>query len=122
MTAQNPLFQNVGRAAYEMPGLLRLLGHPDGLTPLTNEQHQIADAIESHADDAINSIASGLEAIGAVMGLVGHSEDVLGGLHLAGMGDLIKHLAVELQHLHDVETNMQLLKRDSSAGQKGARK
>lgn len=111
----NQHFKHPGRAAYELPYLLKGLGDVDGGAPLTDDQLEKAHAIENHADDAINSIASGLEAIGAVMSLVGHSDDVLCGRQMAGLGDLIKHLAVEIEYLHEVEGEMYALKRRSIA-------
>ena len=118
MSAANPLVQNVGRAAYEMPDLLRRLGDPDGIAPLTEEQRQIADAIETHAYNATAAILNGLEAIGNVMSAAARSEDGIEQRTVSDLADLVKHLAVEMQHLHDVESNMSALKRLSSISEK----
>ena len=118
MSAMNPLVQNVGRAACEMPYLLQRLGDPDGIAPLTEEQHQIADAIETHAYNATEAILNGLEAIGAVMSAAARSADGIDQRNVADLSDLVKHLAVEMQHLHDVESNMGALKRLSSIAEK----
>lgn len=120
MSAMNSLVQNVGRAAYEMPDLLRRLGDPDGIAPLTEEQRQIADAVETHAYNATEAILNGLEAIGAVMSAAARSQDGIDQRNVADLADLVKHLAVEMQHLHDVESNMAGLKRMSSIAEKSA--
>jgi hypothetical protein len=106
MTKSNPQFCHPGRAAYELPKLLKNLGDIDSSVSLTTDQHNTVDAIVSHAWGAVETIASGLESIGALMGVVGHGESEVAGKHVAALGDLISHLAVELQHLHEVETDM----------------
>lgn len=122
MSALNPLFRNVGRAAYEIPGLQRVLGYPNGLTALTKEQSQIVDAIDSHVYNASESVLDGLEAIGTVMSVAARSEEGIEPRAVEALANLVRHLAVEMQHLQSVESNMQSLKRGFDAGHKGASK
>ena len=112
----NPQFKDAGRAAYEIPDLFRRLGQPDALAPLTEEQRQIADAIQSHAYNASESILDGLEAIGSVMSAAARSDEGIQAHTVSCLADLVKHLAVEMQHLHGIESDMQSLRRQSAAG------
>lgn len=105
MTNTNPQFCHPGRAAYELPTLLKNLGDVS-VAVLTADQHHTVDAIAAHAHDAVETITSGIESIGALMSTVGHGADEVAGGHFAALGALITHLAVELQHLHQVETDM----------------
>jgi hypothetical protein len=120
MSKTNPQFCHPDRAAYELPKLLKNLGDVDRTAQLTTHQRNTVDAIASHAWGAVETIASGLESIGALMGIVGHGEEVVAGKHVAALGDLITHLAVELQHLHEVETDMAATLRSAPADDKGA--
>jgi hypothetical protein len=106
MSAQNPAFANPGRAAYELPKLLKNLGDVDTSVPLSADQRNTVEAIQSHAWGAVETITDGIESLGAIMSIVGNSEHVVGGRHFAHIGSLIEHLAVELQQLHEVETDM----------------
>lgn len=106
MSKANPQFSHPGRAAYELPKLLKNLGDLDRTAKLSEEQYNTVDAIVSHAWGAVETIASGLESIGALMGIAGNGDEAVPGKHVAALGDLITHLAVELQHLHEIETDM----------------
>jgi len=109
MSANNPHFQNIGRAPYELPYLVKSLGDVDRSAPLDAEQTHKAEAITSHAFNATEIVAGGLESIGHLMSMVGNSEDEVDGRHVANLGDLIKHLAAEIEYLHEVETDMRTL-------------
>ena len=106
MTNTNPQFRHPGRAAYELPTLLKNLGDVSCAAALTADQHHTVDAIAAHAHDAVETITSGIESIGALMSTVGHGAGEVAGGHFAALGNLITHLAVELQQLHQVETDM----------------
>jgi len=115
MSAQNPVFAHPGRAAYELPKLLKSLGNIECSVPLTAAQHNTVDAITSHAWGAVEVITDGMESIGALMSIVGHGESFVDGRRLAALGSLLEHLAVELQQLHQVETDMAEIMRSDAA-------
>jgi hypothetical protein len=106
MEKKNPQFNHPSRAAYELPKLIKNLGAIDASTRLTEVQRHTVDAIQSHAWGATETILDGIESLGAMMSMLGNEESVVDGHHLARLGGLLGHLAVELQHLHEVETEM----------------
>jgi hypothetical protein len=107
MTTKNPQFNHAGRAAYELPKLLTNLGNVDCTVQLTPDQRNTVSAIQDHAFNATEFITSGMESIGRLMAIVGHGEDQVQGSDVANLGDLMMHLAVELQQLHQVEVDME---------------
>jgi hypothetical protein len=120
MSAKNPVFNHAGRAAYELPKLLANLGNVDSGKPLTEVQRNTIDAIESHAFNATEFITSGMESVGRLMAIVGHGEVQVDASVLANLGDLMMHLAVEVQHLHEVESDMRAILRSSEIAQTNA--
>lgn len=109
MKASNPHFQNIGRAPYELPYLVKSLGDVDRSAILDADQAHKVEAITSHAFNATEIVAGGLASIGHLMSMVGNTEDEVDGCHVANLGDLIKHLAAEIEYLHEVETDMRTL-------------
>lgn len=102
MSTNNPVFENVERAPYELLRLVAQLGVTPVANPLTAEQLQIAAAIHDHAGNATNTILSGLEAIGRAISCAAQNPHwQLSPANFSDIGGLIAHLAVEAQALHD---------------------
>ena len=104
----NPHFQYASRAAYELPHLLKNLPHTwHAQEALTDNEKQFADAAQSHASNATDLILRGLEALGDLMVDAATSENaVLTASTIAGLGELVTHLAVEVQYLRETEYRM----------------
>lgn len=101
---KNPLFQHVHRAPYEYSRLMhRLPAKCSPFEPQTDESYMIADAIASHASNALGTVVSGLQALGAVLMKLGcEGESGISSDQLRDLGGLIQHLAVEAE-LYDEE-------------------
>lgn len=102
---KNSHFKNVDRAPYEIGHLLQSLP-PDfaHYKEQPAEVHGVAEAIERHAYNAKGTILSGLEAIGSVMFAAGTNENCgVDKQSIADIGLLLRHLAVELQYLIEIE-------------------
>ena len=108
MAANNPLFKNIERAAYELPGLFQILGEPSASVPLTEAQRHAAAAIQSHAGNAQEVILDGIETIGHLMSSFTDDYD-LDRHHICNLGMLIKHLAVEADQLRNSAADMRVI-------------
>lgn len=106
MIANNPHLNNLERPAYELPTLLKNLGDLSSTEPMTDDQRNMVGAIADHASNSTDRITNGLESIGQLLYAAGASGTGLIERHLSGIGELVSYLAVELQHLHDVESDM----------------
>ena len=104
----NPHLRFTGRPAYELPNLLNAFNAKTSRgDDMTEDLRDQADAIETHAINALDAIGDGIEAIGAAMFSAGTNEDwPMDGRTVAALGSLIKHLAVEQQYLRSVEGDM----------------
>ncbi|WP_332848682.1 hypothetical protein [Massilia sp. S19_KUP03_FR1] len=105
---KKPPLKFIERPAYELPNLLKDFNAQTARhDEMTEEQRDKADAIETHAINATQTILDGIEAIGAAMFSAGSNADwPLGGRTVGALGTLITHLAVELQYLSDVQSDM----------------
>jgi hypothetical protein len=101
----NPRFNNPQQAAYELPDLLSILGQPDVLAPLTQDQRDCASAIHSHARNAQEFIHGGIEAIGYLMSSLESDADVCGD-QVFKLGMLLRHLACEADRLRVLQSDM----------------
>lgn len=117
MAAKNPHFNNSERPAYELPYLIANLGSVSGSTKLSTDQVHMVEAAKSHAINANDSIMSGIESIGHLLYIAGGSDDDTGGQHFRNLGQLIMHLAVEAQHLQQVDADMGSLLRQAKAAE-----
>ncbi|WP_154668202.1 hypothetical protein [Pseudoduganella violaceinigra] len=99
---ENPQFRNLDRAPYELSHLLVKIGRGDPNESLK----QLTDAAEDHASNASGTLLRGLEAIGHLMMYAGTNEQAgdLGSRYVMCIGDLISHIACELQFLGEVDT------------------
>lgn len=104
-------FNNVGRAAYELPHLLVRLGDVSSGDRLSAEQRAIVKAAEAHAYNANEALMRGIESLGRLLQLASTAEGDVEKYDLANIGDLLRHLAVEAQQLQDVESNMSTIRR-----------
>ena len=95
----------VDRAAYQIPHLLsRLPEHFSAQAPLAEKHRPVAESAAHHASNANDTLIHGLAAIGHILMQAGLNVDGgVSGSHLARLGDLITHLAVEVEFLHELE-------------------
>ena len=114
MASKNPHFNNSERPAYELPYIIANLGSVTGSTKLSADQVQMIEAAQSHAINASDTILTGIESIGQLLYIAGGSDDVET-QHFRNLGQLIKHLAVEAQHLQQVDADMGSLLRQAKA-------
>lgn len=101
----NPFFKSVDRAPYQLNHLLRQLPRDfSQFVPVGDEDRLIADAAHRHASNAADTIMSGLEALGHILSVAAVSKDHdVESRHLIGIGELVSHLAVQLQVLDEIE-------------------
>lgn len=110
MNASNPHFNNIGRSAYELGGLLRVLParHTVG-APMPEETRQMTLAALGHMENTIRTLTDGMESLGELLFIAGDNGDQpLEREHLRNIGMLIKHMAVESQFLLEERDNMQM--------------
>lgn len=115
--SKNPHFKNIERAPYEIGHLLQALP-PDfaHYKEQPADVHEIADALERHTYNAQFAVLSGLEAIGTVLFSAGTNENSgLDPQAVANLGCLVRHLAVELQYLGELEDECIALKEKRGA-------
>jgi len=113
MASKNPHFNNSERPAYELPYLIANLGPVTGSTKLSADQVQMIQAAQCHAINASDTILTGIESIGQLLYIAGGSDDDTDSQHFRNLGQLIKHLAVEAQHLQQVDADMGSLLRQA---------
>lgn len=104
-------FKNDGRAAYELPRLLVRLGDVSSSDHLSGEKRAIVKAAEAHAYNANEVLMRSIESLGSLLQSAGASEDEIDKYDLSNIGSLLKYLAVEAQHLQDVESDMRTIRR-----------
>ncbi|ATQ75064.1 hypothetical protein CR152_11435 [Massilia violaceinigra] len=104
-TAEKIALGAVDRAPYEIPYLFRRLPeHFSSHSPLAEADRPVAEATAHHASNASDTLIHGLAAIGHVLMQAGlNAEGRVSGNHLARLGDLITHMAIEVEFLHDLE-------------------
>ena len=116
---KNPAFNNVGRAPYELGYLVKNIGEIGMDAVLTDRQRNQVAAAVTHAQNSTETLLSGLESIGKMFALIGPLEERVDGDVVTNMGELIAHLAVEVQYVRDVEDEMSgILTRDNVANAK----
>lgn len=102
--AENLKLGPVDRAPYQLSHLLRQL--PAGFSayqPLSKADRPAAEAVESHANNANDTLMHGLAAIGHVlMNAALNDEGGVAPNHLARLGDLITHMAVEAEAMQEL--------------------
>jgi hypothetical protein len=99
-TTDNPHFCNVERANYELSHLLLNIGKGESADTVK----QMARAAETHAAEAHRIVVRGLEAMGHLIWVAGGNEqNEIDPGRLRGLGELVSHLARELQLLSEVE-------------------
>lgn len=102
---QNPHFNNIERAPYELGSLL--LKFAKRLTPheqLSNDDLLKVDAIECHAQNSRETVLDGIEAVGDLLYVAsGNETSEIEPRTLADIGRLIRYLAVEAQFLCGLE-------------------
>lgn len=101
----NPNFRFVDRAPYEIHRLFRQLPADfSQFAPVSPEHRLIAEATHRHAANASETIACGLEALGHVLTIAAlNQESNVEARHMVRIGELVSHLAVQLQVLNEVE-------------------
>lgn len=122
--AKNPHFERASRAAYELPHLVKQLpAHWHTQDALSDHERLVADAAKSHACNAGEMIVRGLESIGDLLFSLGSNKATeLNQRSVAGLGELLTHLAVELQYLRETEDLMADLIATPTAKSKGGSK
>jgi hypothetical protein len=101
MSTDNPYLRNIERANYELSHLLINIGKGES----ADKVRQMTEAADTHAANARNTLFHGLEAVGHLIWVAGaNKEQEVDPSHLQGVGDLVSHLARELQLLDEVET------------------
>jgi hypothetical protein len=105
---KNPYLGSVDRGPYLLGHLLRDM--PPARSPLNAKTYLMTEAARQHADNGTTTLVNGLGAIGSLMlgaGIAqqdGNSE--LSARDLTALGELIQHLAVEVQFLREAESSM----------------
>ncbi|WP_426192576.1 hypothetical protein [Massilia sp. DWR3-1-1] len=119
----NPAFKHASRPSYELPNLMKAIGDVDGGEPLDDGMRNAVGAASSHANNAKETLLMGIETIGNLMMQLSQISEAVDDRDLIGIGGIIRHMAVEVQYLIDVEDEMDgILKRDREASKKGAAK
>jgi hypothetical protein len=101
-------FKNIDRPAYELPWLLNHLPM-ERLTssPLTSDERLIAEAAETHANNANSTLMNGIEAIGHLLFSAATNHDhPIDPIQVVGLAGLLTHLAVEAQYLQETALAM----------------
>lgn len=94
----------VDRAPYQITHLLRRL--PESFSvhqPFAQADRAVAEVVAQHASNANDTLMHGLAALGHVMMLAGLNKDFeVEGRHVARLGDLITHMAVEAEAMQEL--------------------
>lgn len=121
----NPAFKHIERPEYELPQLMKIIGEVDSSKPLDDTVRNAAQAASSHAYNMKENLLLSIESIGNLLVLVAQLPDPVQERDLLGLGGLIRHSAVQLQYVIDVEDEVDgILRRDqeASATKKGGSK
>lgn len=99
--AENPHFDHIDRAPFELGRLLLELPRYASQVPVADKEgRRRAAAVVRHAENARNTLLAGLESLGACMFVAGTNDDHdLSNSHIADLGCLIRHISVEMQML-----------------------
>lgn len=102
---RNPHFDRIERAPYEIGHLLKKLPVDfSARRSLSPDGRLIAEAMQTHASNANNTLMHGLEALGNVLSLAGANQDgEASQSSLMGLGELIAHLSVEAQFMQELD-------------------
>lgn len=106
--SQNPHFNHIDRAPYELGHLLQQLPADfSSLSAVEPDVLLIAEAARDHASNANSTIMHGLEAIGQMMFAAGANTDFdIEHRTISDLGCLLQHLAVHAQFLQEAESNL----------------
>jgi len=101
-TVKNPHFRNVDRAPYELSSLLTDIRKAKSVEDIK----LMGEAAEQHASNCRDTLLRGLDAIGHIMiRAYGNEEDEIAPGYAMSIGELISHIACELQ-FHDQVGNV----------------
>ena len=120
-----PAFKHIERPEYELPQLMKIIGEVDSSRPLNDTVRNAAEAASLHAYNMKENLLLSIESIGNLLMLVAQLPDPVRERDLLGLGGLIRHSAVQLQYVIDVEGEVDgILKRDKevTAAKKGGAK
>jgi hypothetical protein len=118
-----PVFKHIERSEYELPQLLKTIASYDRSKLLDDEARETVEAAASHAYNTKASLLSGVEAIGNLLVQIGQLPNPISQHDLLGVGGLIRHSAVQLQHVIDVEFQMsRIMDSDNEIFKKGGAK
>jgi hypothetical protein len=116
---KSPAFNNVGRAPYELGYLVKNIGEISMDVELTDDLRNKVSAAFTHAQNSTETLLSGLESLGKMLALIGPLDERVDGDVVTNIGELIAHMAVEVQYVRDVEDEMTgILSRDKAASAK----
>ena len=111
---QNKHYKNVERAPAEIGYLLQQLpANLSSESDFTPDLLKKIEAVESHATNASFAVLCGLIAVGDMLGTVMMEKESARNISadtLSKLGFLINHLSVELQFLHETESDMEFLR------------
>lgn len=104
---ENPHFARVERAPFEIGRLLQRMPEVfSAYLPIEPDHRLLGEAVAQHADNANQTLLSGLEALGHVLQVAGSNKEwTVDPDQISRLGGLIVHLAVEAQFLQEVESN-----------------
>jgi len=104
--SSNPYFKNTDRAPYELGCLLQQLPEDfSTVMPISPDVLLKVKAAADHAQNANDTLMSGLEALGKTM-FVAASHEQLDDLTVSDLGCLIQHIAVEAQFLQETQLHL----------------
>lgn len=104
---KNPHFARIDRAPFEIGRLLQRMPEVfSAHAPINADDRLLGEAIAQHAENASQTLLSGLEAIGHVLQVACNNKEwTVDSDRLSQLGGLIVHLAVEAQFLEEIEGN-----------------
>lgn len=118
-----PIFKFMERPEYELPQLLKTISGFDRSKVLDDASRETLEAAASHAYNTKESLLHGIESIGNLLSKIARQAEPLETYDLANIAGLIRHSAVHLQHVIDVEDQMGLFMRnDNELAEKGGAK
>jgi len=105
-SSSNSYFKDIDRAPYELGCLLQQLPADfSSIMPIPSEVLLKVTAAANHAQNAHDTLMSGLEALGKTL-FVAASNEQLDALTVSDLGCLIQHLAVEAQFLQETQSHL----------------
>lgn len=102
---ENPHFARVDRAPFEIGRLLQTMPEVfSAHAPIEPEHQLLGAAVVKHAWNANQTLLSGIEAIGHVLQVAANNKEwEVDRDHVARLGGLITHLAVEAQLMQELD-------------------